>query len=106
MALTDERLSVIYAGLPQFVIVKDKLDIDGVDMDELIAAAIENFKGAEVNTEDGIKFIWDNQWIHLRKSNTEPIIRIYAESDSQKNLELLMEKFLQKIKLIISSQHF
>jgi phosphomannomutase len=42
----------------------------------------------------------------IRPSGTEPIIRIYAESDSQKNLESLMEKFLQKIKLIISSQHF
>ena len=74
MALTDERLSLIYAGLPEFVIVKDKLAIDGVDMANLIKAAIDKFEGAEINTEDGTKFTWDNQWIHLRKSNTEPII--------------------------------
>jgi phosphomannomutase len=99
MALTDERLSVIYAGLPQFVIVKDKLDIDGVDMDELIAAAIENFEGAEVNTEDGIKFIWDNQWIHLRKSNTEPIIRIYAEAENQD----FAQKLINRMKSLIEA---
>ena len=92
MALTDERLSLIYAGLPQFVIVKDKLDIDGVDMDNLIKAAIGKFEGAEINTEDGTKFTWDNQWIHLRKSNTEPIIRIYAEAENQNAAQKLIDK--------------
>ena len=92
MALTDERLSLIYAGLPQFVIVKDKLAIDGVDMDNLITAAIEKFEGAEINTEDGTKFTWDNQWIHLRKSNTEPIIRIYAEAENQDSAQKLIDK--------------
>ena len=92
MALTDERLSVIYAGLPQFVMVKDKLDIDGVDMDKLITAAIDKFEGAEINTEDGTKFTWDNQWIHLRKSNTEPIIRIYAEAENQDSAQKLIDR--------------
>jgi phosphomannomutase len=92
MALTDERLSLIYAGLPQFVIVKDKLAIDGVDMANLITAAIDKFEGAEINTEDGTKFTWDNQWIHLRKSNTEPIIRIYAEAENQDSAQKLIDK--------------
>ena len=92
MALTDERLSLIYAGLPQFVIVKDKIDIDGVDMDNLITAAIDKFEGAEINTEDGTKFTWDNQWIHLRKSNTEPIIRIYAEAENKNSAQKLIDK--------------
>jgi phosphomannomutase len=92
MALTDERLSLIYAGLPQFVIVKDKIDIDGVDMDNLITAAIDKFEGAEINTEDGTKFTWDNQWIHLRKSNTEPIIRIYAEAENKNAAQKLIDK--------------
>ena len=92
MALTDERLSLIYAGFPQLVIVKDKLAIDGVDMANLITAAIDKFEGAEINTEDGTKFTWDNQWIHLRKSNTEPIIRIYAEAENKNAAQKLIVK--------------
>ena len=55
------------------------------------------FENAEKNTLDGIKFIWKDKWVHLRKSNTEPIIRIYAEaSDKNQALELI-----DKIKSLI-----
>ena len=63
-------------------------DIEG----ELSKLQLSILKNAEKNTLDGIKFIWEEKWVHLRKSNTEPIIRIYAEApDKNRALELIRE---------------
>jgi phosphomannomutase len=50
------------------------------------------FKDAEINSMDGLKLIWDNCWIHIRSSNTEPIMRIYAEAETKKDAEKLVEQ--------------
>ena len=55
----------------------------------------------EISTIDGLKIHFQNEWIHLRKSNTEPIIRIYSESISEKNANDLAEKFISEIKKMI-----
>ena len=80
MSQTDKPLSVIHRGLPQFEIIKDKISLEGVDPEALVKKVITAFDDAEKNTLDGIKFTWDDHWVHLRKSNTEPIMRIYAEA--------------------------
>ncbi len=80
MSQTDKPLSVIHRGLPQFEISKDKISLEGVDPEALVKKVITAFDDAEKNTLDGIKFTWDDHWVHLRKSNTEPIMRIYAEA--------------------------
>ena len=97
MSQSNDPLSVIHQSLPQFKIVKDKLSLESIDADEIITKAIELFKSAEKNTLDGIKFTWDDSWIHLRKSNTEPIMRIYAEAPD----ELRAIKLVDKIKNLI-----
>jgi phosphomannomutase len=56
---------------------------------------------SEVNTIDGVKIDFENEWIHLRKSNTEPIIRIYTEAKSQQAADALAERFIDEIKDII-----
>ena len=90
MSQSTEKLSEIYRSLPQFKIVKDKVNIDSIDSEEIINKAISLFENAEKNTIDGVKFIWDDRWVHLRKSNTEPIMRIYAEApDEAQALELI-----------------
>ena len=58
--------------------------------------------GEEVNTIDGVKIDFEQQWVHLRKSNTEPIIRIYTESNSQQSADELAERFITEITEIIS----
>ncbi len=84
---------------------KDKISCTEEGANNVVSGLLAEFPGSD--TTDGIKIILDNKnWVMIRPSGTEPIIRIYAESDSQKNLESLMEKFIQKIKSIISSQHF
>ncbi len=97
MAQSTEPLSVIAASLPQFVIVKDKVGLEGVDVDKSLAVVREAFAGAEVNTIDGVKFTWDDRWVHLRKSNTEPIMRIYAEAET----EIKAQELVKKVKSLI-----
>ena len=90
MSQTNDPLSVIYQSLPQFIIVKDKVNIEGIDPEDIIKRATNLFENAEINTLDGIKFIWKDKWAHFRKSNTEPIIRIYSEApDKNQALELV-----------------
>ena len=92
MSQTEETLSQIYSSLPQFEIVKDKINLKGIKPDKIIKVVSEKLKDAEKNTLDGVKFIWKDRWVHFRKSNTEPIMRIYAEAPDQKQAEDLVNK--------------
>ena len=91
LAKEENPLSSIYASLPQFTIVKDKVDISGLDSDELLSTIAEQFPEAEKNMDDGLKLIWSGRWIHVRKSNTEPIVRIYAEASTIGEAESLVD---------------
>ena len=92
MSQTNEPLSAIHQGLPQFEIIKDKINLEGIDLEALIEKVSTAFDDADKNTLDGIKFIWDDQWVHLRRSNTEHIIRIYAEAPVKHQAEELIRK--------------
>jgi phosphomannomutase len=92
MSQTDQTLSQIHSALPQYKIVKDKISLKGIKPDKIIKIVSEKFKDAEKNTLDGVKFIWKDRWVHFRKSNTEPIMRIYAEAPDQKQAEDLVNK--------------
>ena len=80
MSQSDDTLSAIHSSLPQFEIVKDKVSLEGINPEKLIEKVDSLFDDADKNTLDGVKFTWDDRWVHLRKSNTEPIMRIYAEA--------------------------
>ena len=92
MSQSESSLSSIYNTLPQYKIVKDKINTEGVDKGVLISKATNLFYDAKQNKIDGIKFIWDNKWVHLRSSNTEPIIRIYSEAATEKEAKDLIVK--------------
>ena len=92
MSQSPKTLSSIYNTLPQYKIVKDKVSIEGLDKELLLNKVSNLFSDTEKNTMDGLKFIWDNKWVHLRSSNTEPIMRIYAEGPSEKEAEDLIFK--------------
>ena len=97
MAITDEPISVIYEGLPQFSIVKDKIELDNINIDSILEKAKTVFSDADVNELDGVKFTWDNRWIHLRSSNTEPIMRIYAEGPTKAEAQGLIDQIRSKL---------
>ena len=97
LSQTSKELNLIQEELPKYFIIKDKINIEKYDYDELINNVKKVFKDSKVNSIDGIKFSWENKWIHLRKSNTEPIIRIYAEGTTQneaKNLILRLKSVI------------
>ena len=92
MAQSENKLSVIHQSLPQYKIVKDKVRIDGVNVEEFLGRVDSIFQDGEKNTIDGLKITWDEKWVHLRGSNTEPIIRIYAEASSEEIATQLIKK--------------
>lgn len=80
---------------------KNKIQLTpGLDVDAILVTMSEKYKNGDVNTIDGVKIDFPNQWVHLRKSNTEPIIRIYTESTTQQNADDLAQKFMREIAII------
>ena len=92
MAQEETKISKIHSKLPQFFMVKDKIILDSIDKDLVEKKVKELFSDAEINSIDGLKLIWKDRWIHIRGSNTEPIMRIYAEASSKKEAEILVEQ--------------
>lgn len=89
--------SQLRATYPEFVICKDKIDLPDSGVEEALAALVANHPEALVNQVDGVKFDLEEGWVHLRRSNTEPIIRVYAESDSKGKAEGLAAQFKDEL---------
>jgi phosphomannomutase len=98
MATTNQTVSQIRSKLPDFYISKNKITLDeSMNTDELLEAIKERYKKQPINDIDGVRIDFDGQWVHLRKSNTEPIIRIYAESNSEATAANLARKIMSDI---------
>ena len=69
-----------------------------IDVDMILSAISKKYAHEDVTTIDGVKIDFAEEWVHLRKSNTEPIIRIYTESVSKENADNLAERFMNEIK--------
>jgi phosphomannomutase/phosphoglucomutase len=101
LANSNKSMSEEVKALPHSFTTKDKILCSKESGNRVISELLAEFPNSDVT--DGIKIIFDSKnWIMVRASGTEPIIRIYAESDSQKNLEKIMEEYIQKIKSIIT----
>jgi len=101
LSTTNNPLSDEISKLPPSFTTKDKIECSSEGAEQIILSLKDEFPESDIS--DGIKIIIDSKnWVMIRPSGTEPIIRIYAESESQEKLEALMIKFLQKVKLIIS----
>lgn len=104
MAKTGKKCSVIRNSYPNYFISKNKIELHPEFVIEDILTEIQDkYKNNPMNTEDGVKIEFDKEWVHLRKSNTEPIIRIYSESDSEATAEHLAKKLIEDIKDILRS---
>lgn len=100
MAKSGKKVSEIKANLPQYEIAKNKIELTpDIDVDAILEAVKKHFSDEEVNDIDGVKIDFKESWVHLRKSNTEPIIRIYSEAKTMAEADELAES----IKKIISS---
>ncbi|MFM7006556.1 MAG: phosphoglucosamine mutase [Flavobacteriales bacterium] len=96
MSLTELR-----ASYPNYVISKNKIDLSArTDVDAILATIALKYAQHEVDTTDGVKIYIDKEWVHLRKSNTEPIIRIYAEASTEENAAALALRIIEEIKAL------
>ena len=104
LAKYGKRVSMLRATYPNYHISKNKIDLSPeINVDEVLQSIKEKYQKQPVNTIDGVKIEFDKEWVHLRKSNTEPIIRIYSESESQATAEHLAKKIMSGIKEIVST---
>ena len=102
LAQSKEPLSEILKLLPQFEMIKDRLELNKADVCIPDPTAVFDnakllFADAEVNTIDGLKFTWNDRWLHLRASNTEPILRIYAEAPTREQAQELVQSLKSKL---------
>ena len=101
--LADLRMSVsaLRKTYPSYFMSKKKIELTPqLDVDAILKAMEEKYVSEEINTIDGLKIDFAESWVHLRKSNTEPIIRIYTEAKSQTEADELADKIISEIKII------
>jgi phosphomannomutase len=95
LSISGKSISDEICSIPKYLMVKDKILLNSkIDFDSLESI----FDCDEINKEDGIKFIWPNKWIHIRKSNTEPIIRIFAEAPTKDEVDELVNTLKNYVK--------
>lgn len=103
MAKSGKKVSEIRAALPQYAIAKNKVQLTpGLDVDKILESVKEKFADQDITDIDGVKIDFPESWVHLRKSNTEPIIRIYSEAQSMEEAERLageIKEIVNKISL-------
>jgi phosphomannomutase len=102
LAKKGQTVSVLRASYPAYFISKNKITLTPeMDIDALLAEVEKRYEMQPHSTIDGLKIEFDNQWVHLRRSNTEPIIRIYSEGSSETIADNLAQKIILDIKEIL-----
>ncbi len=103
LAKFGRSISQLRHSYPNYYISKNKIELTAdIDVDDVLEQIKNKYSRNPVNTIDGVKIEFDKEWVHLRKSNTEPIIRIYSESETQVTAEHLAQKIISDIREIIS----
>ncbi|NLR61163.1 phosphoglucosamine mutase [Chitinophaga polysaccharea] len=99
LAHSKKSIKALRNSYPDYFISKNKIELDkGVDVKTIFEKIKEKYKNQPLNTEDGLKIEFDKDWVHLRTSNTEPIIRIYAESQNETTADNIAKRIMQDIK--------
>lgn len=104
LAKYGKSASTLRASYPNYFISKNKIELTPeINVDKVLESVKNKYKNQPVNTVDGVKIEFDKEWVHLRKSNTEPIIRIYSESETLATADTLAKKIISDIKEIIKN---
>lgn len=99
LARTKKTISGLRKQYPDYFISKNKIELDnGTDVKKIFEGIKAKYKNHPINTEDGLKIEFDNDWVHLRTSNTEPIIRIYSESDFEGKANNIASRLIADIR--------
>ena len=103
LARSGMKCSELRRTYPDYFISKNKIELTAeIDVDEILAGMKQKYQHEQVTDIDGVKIDFSDRWVHLRKSNTEAIIRIYAEAPSMKEADELAQTIIDDIKLLIS----
>ncbi len=105
LAKSGLQTSRLRAKYPSYIISKNKIELTpNINVDKVLEQVRKKYKKQPIDTTDGVRIQFDAEWVHLRKSNTEPIIRIYAEADLEVKAEALAKKIITDIKEIITDK--
>jgi len=103
MAKKSMKCSELRATYNNYYISKNKIELTPeIDVDDILAKMEGRYSSEDVISIDGVKISFGKEWVHLRKSNTEPIIRVYAESDSEGKAATLANKIIDELKEMIN----
>jgi phosphomannomutase len=105
--LTEKKMKVseLRASYPSYFMSKKKVQlVKGMPVDAILEDIHAKYKSEEVTSIDGVKIDFADQWVHMRKSNTEPIIRIYTEAPTQQIADALADRFIAELEEI-AQQH-
>ncbi|MCK5782412.1 MAG: phosphoglucosamine mutase [Flavobacteriales bacterium] len=98
LAKKNKSCTALREEYPSYFMSKNKVQLTPeIDVDKVLISIEEKYKSEEISTVDGVKIDFDNEWVHMRKSNTEPIIRIYTEAKSQDAADDLAQRFLKEL---------
>ncbi|HRG18963.1 MAG TPA: phosphoglucosamine mutase [Flavobacterium lutivivi] len=101
LANLDMTVAQLRASYPQYYMSKNKIELTPqIDVDAVMKTIADKYKTENISTIDGVKIDFPTEWVHLRKSNTEPIIRIYTEAPTQNEADVLAERFVSELKQI------
>ena len=102
LAKENKTVSELRATYPSYFMGKKKIELTpDIDVDSLLTKMEKEYQTEDISTIDGVKIDFENNWVHLRKSNTEPIIRIYTEAFSQEEADQLGDQMIEKIRSLI-----
>jgi len=101
LASSGKRCSDLRKGYPSYYMSKNKITLSSqINPENILEKVKAKYQNESLNTIDGLKIDFEDEWVHMRKSNTEPIIRIYTESGSQKSADDLAKRFMDEIKVM------
>jgi phosphomannomutase len=89
MAQSGRTLSELVSALPSYVIVKDKYEVSPARLPSILKQIESRWPEAAINRLDGFRLDWPDHWLHVRPSNTEPVVRVIAEAPDQRTAETL-----------------
>ncbi len=97
MADTKKSVAEIVDSIPKFYMIKERVELGGVNPDKVVSEIEKRIEAGEINRDDGLRITWKDYWVHVRKSNTEPILRIILETSSKEKSEKLLNDIKEMI---------
>jgi phosphomannomutase len=98
LAETGQTLAEVHDALPSYAMVKDKLPLPEMDVEVLLTAMARTYENERLSAVDGLKIDFADQWVHMRPSNTEPILRVYTEAPTEEDAQALADRFKNELR--------